>query len=209
MVSLFVGPEPKLFVAHKSVLSKSSQRFRASLSGLWVENDTNEIHLPEEDPELFVCYVDFLYRKTVHVVQSNVYAELDEELFRTVRLHAMALRLMDDKYETHLINAIIALINPEDNAMIVCLPSSQSVNHVWTEEPETSKVRQLFVDAWAHHGYGLIVYQLTVFDLPKEFLIEVLRAMATTRPLPERESPLIKSNACLYHSHALGAPCVI
>lgn len=62
-VKLLVGPEDghKEFIVHKALLCASSQFFERAFSGSFVEGQTQEMKLPEENPQLFRYFVDWLY----------------------------------------------------------------------------------------------------------------------------------------------------
>ncbi|KAH8424150.1 uncharacterized protein LDX57_001904 [Aspergillus melleus] len=62
IVSLIVGPDQRLFVAHEDVLCRSPF-FAAMLRDHYVENAMNmAIALPEEEPEILSCVLEFLYK---------------------------------------------------------------------------------------------------------------------------------------------------
>ncbi|KAI9043650.1 uncharacterized protein KD926_003000 [Aspergillus affinis] len=62
IVSLIVGPDQRLFVAHEDVLCRSPF-FAAMLRDQFVENAMDmAIALPEEEPEILSCVLEFLYK---------------------------------------------------------------------------------------------------------------------------------------------------
>ncbi|PWY92061.1 hypothetical protein BO70DRAFT_357212 [Aspergillus heteromorphus CBS 117.55] len=64
IVSLIVGPDQRMFVAHEDVLSRSPF-FSAILRDYFVGDipgKTKVITLPEEEPEILFCILEFLYK---------------------------------------------------------------------------------------------------------------------------------------------------
>ncbi|PWY80352.1 hypothetical protein BO94DRAFT_602653 [Aspergillus sclerotioniger CBS 115572] len=62
MVSLIVGQEQRMFVAHEDALSRSPF-FNAILKDQFVGDSPEKvIGLPEEEPELLSCILEFLYK---------------------------------------------------------------------------------------------------------------------------------------------------
>jgi len=53
-----VGPSEKVFVAHKSLLSKNSDYFRVALGGQWQEAKEGVFKLKEENASVFALYID-------------------------------------------------------------------------------------------------------------------------------------------------------
>jgi len=56
-----VGHDRRLFAAHEEVLCHSPF-FAAALKGQWLEAGTMKVELPEEEPEILSCVLEFLYK---------------------------------------------------------------------------------------------------------------------------------------------------
>jgi len=61
IVSIEVGPDRRLFAAHEDVLSHSPF-FAAALRGQFFESTNRRIDLPSEEPEIFSCILEYLYK---------------------------------------------------------------------------------------------------------------------------------------------------
>jgi len=61
IVTLVVGREQRLFAAHEDVLCHSPY-FAAALKGKFLESGTKRVQLPEEEPEVLSCVLEFLYK---------------------------------------------------------------------------------------------------------------------------------------------------
>ncbi|KAF2198931.1 hypothetical protein GQ43DRAFT_377427 [Delitschia confertaspora ATCC 74209] len=61
IVTIMVGPEKRLFAAHEDVLSHSPL-FAAMLQDQFFESSNRRIELPSEEPEIFSCVLEYLYK---------------------------------------------------------------------------------------------------------------------------------------------------
>ncbi|KAI9883214.1 MAG: hypothetical protein M1823_005025 [Watsoniomyces obsoletus] len=61
IVTLTVGKEQRLFAAHEDVLSLSPF-FAAACRGQFLEAHAKRIDLPDDDPEIFSCVLEYLYK---------------------------------------------------------------------------------------------------------------------------------------------------
>jgi len=61
IVTLVVGHEQRLFAAHEDVLCHSPI-FAAALKGKFLDSSTKKVELPDEEPEILSCVLEFLYK---------------------------------------------------------------------------------------------------------------------------------------------------
>ncbi|RMZ80232.1 hypothetical protein DV738_g2908, partial [Chaetothyriales sp. CBS 135597] len=61
IVTFVVGVEQRLFAAHEDVLCRSPF-FAATLKGKFLDDSTKKVNLPEEEPEILSCVLEFLYK---------------------------------------------------------------------------------------------------------------------------------------------------
>ncbi|KAF2107862.1 hypothetical protein BDV96DRAFT_505467 [Lophiotrema nucula] len=61
IVTIVVGPDQRLFAAHEDVLSHSPY-FASALRDQFFESHTRRIDLPTEEPEIFSCVLEYLYK---------------------------------------------------------------------------------------------------------------------------------------------------
>jgi hypothetical protein len=61
IVTIVVGPDQRLFAAHEDVLSHSPL-FASALRDQFFESTTRRIDLPNEEPEIFSCILEYLYK---------------------------------------------------------------------------------------------------------------------------------------------------
>jgi len=61
IITIVVGQEQRLFAAHQDVLSHSPF-FAAALQDQFFEANARRINLPDEEPEVFSCILEYLYK---------------------------------------------------------------------------------------------------------------------------------------------------
>jgi len=61
IVTLVVGHEQRLFAAHEDVLCHSPY-FAAALKGKFLDGGSKRVELPDEEPEILSCVLEFLYK---------------------------------------------------------------------------------------------------------------------------------------------------
>lgn len=61
IVTVVVGPDQRLFAAHEDVLSHAPF-FAQALHGQFFESTNRRIDLPTEEPEVFSCILEYLYK---------------------------------------------------------------------------------------------------------------------------------------------------
>lgn len=61
ITTMVVGPDQRLFAAHEDVLSISPY-FRAALKEMSLEDGAKQLALPDEEPEILSCILEFLYK---------------------------------------------------------------------------------------------------------------------------------------------------
>ncbi|ETN42573.1 uncharacterized protein HMPREF1541_01730 [Cyphellophora europaea CBS 101466] len=59
------GMNQRVHNLHKSLLTEKSEFFRGCLAGHFVEANTNQVLLPNDDPQAFECFVNWAYGGTV------------------------------------------------------------------------------------------------------------------------------------------------
>jgi len=84
IVTITVGKEGRLFAAHEDVLSLSPF-FAAACRAKFLEAQSKRIHLPDEEPEIFSCVLEYLYKgdyypRLMHNKRRNSWELEDAEI---------------------------------------------------------------------------------------------------------------------------------
>jgi hypothetical protein len=65
VVSIYVGPKRKKFLVHKKLICEASDFFSKAFTGGFQEAQENSMHLPEDDPNAFALFIDWIYRSKI------------------------------------------------------------------------------------------------------------------------------------------------
>lgn len=76
---VLVGPGKKEFRIHKNLLVAASPFFKEALDGPFAEAGSQQVSLPEHEPEIFGRFSDWLYAGTV-VHDSRALSSIKQEL---------------------------------------------------------------------------------------------------------------------------------
>lgn len=61
IITIVVGHDQRLFAAHEDVLCLSPY-FAAALKGKFLDGGAKKLNLPDEEPEILSCILEFLYK---------------------------------------------------------------------------------------------------------------------------------------------------
>ena len=163
IVSIFVGNR-RTFLLHSGLLNGESEKLYNSLKGDFMEAENWKINLPDEDPELFGYFVEYLYRDG-SLLSRNV-ANYSEYI-TVARLYALGERLGAVRFQSVALRRFTASLNgsqiPElsicDLLEIACTTITARV----TEDPMRA---QIFWYASSR------ISQLQKFDMFRQLLKE-------------------------------------
>lgn len=143
-MTIYVGDAKNEFHIHQNLLCGASTFFDAAFTSKFKEGSEKKMTLPEDDPEVFEAFVQWLYHQHYEILASDLSHEPGRYLTQTMQLFILA-----DKYGvTHLKNAIIdALVR---NAQSKGKPPSRSAIHqIYEFTPPSSGIRVLLADWYA------------------------------------------------------------
>ena len=91
MVTIQVGQVPTIreFKVHKNLISRSSDFFRSAFEGFFIESSQQKLRLPEEHPDVFEAFCDWLYYGKIHEPILYTSNETPSDLF-WLRMYTMA-----------------------------------------------------------------------------------------------------------------------
>ncbi|KAF2731071.1 hypothetical protein EJ04DRAFT_418566, partial [Polyplosphaeria fusca] len=154
-----VGKDPyqEQFLAHEGTLIKYSEFFKRALSGSWVESDLRIITLPEDDPEIFELFLNYLYTKQLPIQEQKDYTTLTEEEYgsqfnreceRVGQIYVMGEKLQSTIVKNAAIFAILGLTKLRDFKGELFVPNPNMVRDIYEGTPPGNPARRFLVDIW-------------------------------------------------------------
>lgn len=189
-VSVAVGQTPKIFQVHGAILCTSSNFFRKVLKPEWTalreENKPIELTDPEDDPETFTIYVHWLYYKSLPGSLKG--KPSSDQMGRLVDAYLLGEKLMDVCFKNAVLAAIIASFchAPRSERRF---PRTSDIEAIYERTTPSSTLRALMVDLWVYVAHTSTGWMRDVENVPRDFLIDVTKAMIKKRPSPPDQRP--------------------
>lgn len=100
--------EPMRFIVHERLVNPRSEFTRLALRGVWKEALGRTIKLPEDDPEVFSVYQQWLYDGLVHTSSGTIFpTKTDDEYEALVKAYILGEKLMDPDFKDAITDAIV------------------------------------------------------------------------------------------------------
>lgn len=190
-MSVHVGSGKRLetYKLHKDLLQVRSEYFRAAFGGSFVESATNELSLPDDDPEGFRCFVDWLY--TGKLTDNYDRAQL-------VRAWIVADKLMCPDMKNLIVDNMQPIAAAED---IPCLCFKIVADH----DAENSKIMDCIMSfaayACSHHWEEAQKFLEYFFSKFSAHVAYRMVAKVREYDLDKKAVPPEKVDTCEWHEH--------
>jgi len=207
MIIIRVGTKkPKDFHVHKERLCRYSPFFRRALDRDWSEAKSNIITLPDDTPETFGIYCDWLYNISPFRV-SDVPSDQDEEQKvsafniaskRYYNAYVFGDKVLDTGFTDMLIDHWMTHMKKWH------LYQLDHLFKVFNLAVKGHPVRELLVDVMlyvGHNGWSDLTFWEE--DNNREALSEITKALIRNKgkPINQNDAPFYKPNMCQYHWH--------
>jgi hypothetical protein len=164
------------------MLRTNSEFFNMALSNRWREGEEKNVHLPEDDPNVFDAYLNWLYTHRVVTCTatnddgSNKTKGKESRFKPLMRLYVLGEKLMDAYFQNILIDHIVSSIRQTNT-----YPNIFDVGILYAGTPKGSSARELMVDLYVCNAGPK--WSITRHDLVPnpEFLHELVRAWICDR----------------------------
>ncbi len=185
-MTIYVGDAKNEFHIHQNLLCGASTFFDAAFTSKFKEGSEKKMTLPEDDPEIFGAFVQWLYHQYYEVPASDLSHEPARYLTQTMQLFILA----DKHGVTKLKNGIIdALVR---NAQLKKTPPSHfAIHQIYEFTPPSSGIRVLLADWYACHAAPWWLQEPTTNTWLREhpdFAADVIAAMARFESSAQRSN---------------------
>ncbi|KAF2501392.1 hypothetical protein BU16DRAFT_555880 [Lophium mytilinum] len=178
--------------AHEIIASFPTKLRRSTARSFqWAgtQEDSREIKLPEDDPDTFRCYTQWVYCKTIPVQSDNTSGpDIAARYMKFVKAYILGDKLLDDAFKNAVLRGMIATsqILASDSECRI-FPSSNVIWTLYEGTLEGSRARLLFVDFYTWNADES--WETHLQTCPAEFLFDLAISSAKDRPRPGGYQP--------------------
>ncbi|KAI1959819.1 hypothetical protein LOZ58_004184 [Ophidiomyces ophidiicola] len=142
VITITVGESEAQFQAHKDLLCQKSPFFNGALMRDFKEAGENAISLPEDDPDTFERFLQWLYSGIYELSGLKTDEEVDERYFQLAQLYTLADKLEVPRLKHDIINELFMMKTDPDKP-----PQVDVIAYIYENTRERSPLRKLMV-AW-------------------------------------------------------------
>ncbi|KAI9876477.1 MAG: hypothetical protein M1830_006433 [Pleopsidium flavum] len=202
IVNVIVGSEKRNFGIHKDLLKHHSTYFDAALTGTFKESQEGLVLLPEDSPDVFELFVNWLY------TQAFFWGKEDTEDLMTWRNLVQLYVFADLRGVSTLKNLVIDAISGGYLQKITYRPYDlmHEVPWIYQNTVKTSPLRRLLVDWFVWDTFPIERLIPIKDDLNIEYVLDVAQGLQDRVRDQSTLGPW-QIGSCYYHDHATGKLC--
>lgn len=201
LVFFDVGNAPSTrFALHAQPVQEHSEFARLALEKEWKEAQERVIPLPDDDPEVFKLYQQWIYYKRIFSTPSTSSAKADSGAYPVlVKAYLLGQKLLDGNFKDAMIDCIVEKLYTSATFDI------KLTSLVYDATPPKSPLRKLLLDiyVWCGDPTWLDEEQLGEF-VNAEFAVELSKRQMGYMSGIKPASPAFTGDICAYHEHAGG-----
>ncbi|KAE8449972.1 hypothetical protein EG329_007111 [Mollisiaceae sp. DMI_Dod_QoI] len=210
IVDIFVGPQQKHFKVHKKLLCKKVPYFHKMFLGGFKEAIEHTARLPDDDPDVFDLFLDWLYRGDLHPADMSKQPPASSPVPKLIELYGFAEKICMNDLIDYTMTSIITR-SRHDKVM----PRLSSIKLAYQVTSPGSPLRSWISRCYLYsllngstttHAATLDGFSNAMSssnDLQKDVLRLIYFGDAKTRA---SKAPVYE-NPCLYHMHGKGEIC--
>ncbi|RMZ70588.1 BTB POZ domain containing [Pyrenophora seminiperda CCB06] len=197
-VTIRVGKDSdqKDFIVHESFLTSRSDFFRRAMNGNWDEAKTRIINLPDDKPDIFAYYINFVYTNQMSTAtkEDDEIKKLEHLQFRDdmknqcivlCSVYVLAEKLQDAKTKNGAMKVLWALYNTEGKEGFAKVPHFSTVKLVYDGTPPKSLARHFLVYVWSTVPFDCLLN--CAKGMCKDFREDLGQFIESIRPFQKRE----------------------
>ena len=150
---------------HKNLACRDSSFFKAACKSGFREAESKEVKLPEDEPETFDNFVQWLYTGDFEKPKSESSYPDWEFFFNT---YVLADKLGAPKFGNYIMNVMINEAETRWNEEL-SLPDAAAVCVAYENTPESSPLRRFLVDLYCYNNK----LEIPKHAVPDEFVMEM------------------------------------
>lgn len=221
VVTIKIGPETddqESFVVHKELIRQHSSFFHSALDSTWEEGKTGIVVLPQETPEVFKIYANWLYTQRLGLDKSQV-----QNFNLLVDLYDLGYRFGTRLFQNTCMDAIHQYCcakpanttastptpTPTTNNTTAAplltplsprtpLPQAPKIQYVYSKSEEDSLLRQFLIDIYILKAdFASPEFYNLVPSYPEEFIQDLFQTLCKNKRIVKLETGEEKARSVL------------
>ncbi|KXT07544.1 hypothetical protein AC578_10138 [Pseudocercospora eumusae] len=192
-----VGTPHTTFHVNEELLCSGSEFFKAALQKEWREGQMHVVELPEQSPETFNVYLNWLYQKQVFVgIEADEGPELSWPWSKQIQAYALGDLLMDIDFKDAIVDALMVLMHTKaQTPALYRLPSASNRKLLYKVTATGGKARKMLAHRIAEGPFGLIND-----NEDPAMLYDIIQKLAEKN----RSRSIVAAARCDFHEHEDG-----
>lgn len=188
-MSVIVGEEQASFYVYRNVICESSSFFKAALNGAFKEGVECKVTLPEDDPDVFEQFLQWIYTKAYNIspITDTSPKNLCKQSWQYVRLYVFAEKTQVNSLKDHILEQLYALRQRFGKVQAV---TYECVEFAYDHTPPDSALRKLLVAMFVWTDVKIDAKAITAIP---EFAAEVASGMQQRIHSPSLVDPFTVS----------------
>lgn len=201
IVTIRVGKESASqdFMVHENLMVARSPFVRTALNNDWKEAKSRVIPMPEDQPETFSTYQQWLYSGKLFSRHDEGTIEDAAEYELLVKAYILGEKLMDSRFQDTILDCIVQKLRKTSTFDIGLS------NLVYENTPSNSPLRRLWCDVYAWSGSPSWLDESKLSEcVHAEFLMDLSRLQMSFWGGERPKQIPYAGNTCDYHHHRDG-----
>lgn len=193
------APAQHEFSIHQDNLTRNSEFFKTALKEEWSKKRTEGqlmvIEMPDDDPNIFSIYADWLYSGLIYSTTENAGKGNDTEFKELTFAYILGEKILDIPFKNAVIDAVI------EKFLVELIIDLELPKLVYDNTRPNAPLRRLLVDIYAYHADTSWMTRSSAKDhLHPTFVFDLNLAQLYNRDL-KMETPNYMKSTCIYHEH--------
>lgn len=184
------------------MLKRHSDFFKAALSNKWREAGDGQVQLPEDYPQTFEAFANFVYSGHLSVPQDNSSSDHTKELMAITSCWLLGDKLLSQAFKDASVDRLAELV-----LRARCYPTIELHRNLYRYSDLPSGLKRLLVD------FAVFRWEVTDFQVTPRVSAEAaffadttIRALGVTPEDRSGREPWDRAR-CKYHDHGEKTPC--
>lgn len=144
IVTIHVGKSRAAFHVHMNHVCRVSPVLKSAFTGKFKETAEKSMDLPENDPDVFELFLQWVYEKTCQLPAGDINEEIDKRYMQLAQLYVLADQLLVIELKNYVIDLYFEITTQTDR-----LPRPAVVFYVYENSMKGSPLRKLLVQSYS------------------------------------------------------------